>query len=108
MKTRDHLKKHAGRDDLIGEHRWGDAGQLILLFLFLGIWVSDSFIMHWSTSAAGSVPIWIRLILGTSVLLYAWKIAREGLKIVFGEKREKPEVITKGIFSRVRHPVYNK
>jgi protein-S-isoprenylcysteine O-methyltransferase Ste14 len=33
-------------------------------------------------------------------------MARSGMKIVFGEFREKPEVIRKGIFGIVRHPVY--
>jgi protein-S-isoprenylcysteine O-methyltransferase Ste14 len=29
-----------------------------------------------------------------------------GVKIVFGEIRETPRVITEGVFSFVRHPVY--
>jgi protein-S-isoprenylcysteine O-methyltransferase Ste14 len=31
---------------------------------------------------------------------------REGMRIVFGEKREKPAVIIKGVFGQMRHPLY--
>jgi hypothetical protein len=31
------------RDDLTGEHPFGDAGQIIFALLFLGIWIADSF-----------------------------------------------------------------
>jgi hypothetical protein len=43
-------KKHTEHPHLTGEHRWGDTGQFILLAMFLGIWVSDSFILHLSTN----------------------------------------------------------
>jgi len=108
MKTQTELnvKKHEGRNDLIGEHRWGDAGQIILLILFLAIWITDSFFFHYSTFLNDDISIYIRIIAGTLVLVYAWHLARSGLRIIFGEIREKPEVIRKGIFSKVRHPIY--
>jgi protein-S-isoprenylcysteine O-methyltransferase Ste14 len=33
-------------------------------------------------------------------------MAWNGMKIVFGEKRDPPQVITKSVFSIVRHPIY--
>jgi protein-S-isoprenylcysteine O-methyltransferase Ste14 len=33
-------------------------------------------------------------------------LAKTGLFIVFGEKREKPAVIREGVFGVVRHPIY--
>lgn len=33
-------------------------------------------------------------------------LAIKGLSIVFGEKRENPEVIRKSVFNVVRHPIY--
>jgi protein-S-isoprenylcysteine O-methyltransferase Ste14 len=104
--TENDLKKHQNRDDLIGEHKWGDTGQVILLVLFLIVWILDSFVYQYSTILAAHVPLIIRIILGSLVLIYAWWLARSGLRIVFGEKREKPEVIRKGVFSKVRHPIY--
>lgn len=99
-------KKHHNRDDLIGEHKWGDAGQVFLLFLFLIVWILDSFVFKYSTFLAKYVPVYLRITLGVFILIYAWWLARSGLRIVFGEKRGKPEVIRKGVFSKVRHPIY--
>jgi protein-S-isoprenylcysteine O-methyltransferase Ste14 len=97
---------HHGREDLAGEHRWGDAGQLILLLVFLGIWIADSFFLHWTTSPARYVPVWVRLPAALAVFVLAWELARRGLRVVFGEVRERPAVVCEGVFARVRHPVY--
>lgn len=99
-------KKHANHPNLTGEHRWGDTGQLIFFVLFLGVWISDSFVFHYSTFLQESVPNYIRLALGGPVILTAWFLARRGMKAVFGTAREKPEVIHTGVFRIVRHPIY--
>lgn len=99
-------KKHSKHPNLTGEHRWGDAGQLILLVIFLGIWITDSFIFHYSTFLLETVPDFIRVGLATLVLLSGWYLARRGMKAVFGTKREQPEVINTGVYRIVRHPIY--
>ena len=40
------------------------------------------------------------------ILVIAGALAWVGMKIVFGENREKPAVIRKGVFNLVRHPIY--
>ncbi len=104
--NQNNLKKHKDRNDLVGEHKWGDAGQVVLLILFLTMWIFDSFVFNYSTFLAVYIPLYIRIILGVAVLVYSWWLARSGLRIVFGEKRGNPEVIRKGVFSKVRHPIY--
>ena len=99
-------KKHAGHPHLSGEHRWGDAGQLILFIIFLGVWITDSFVFHYSTFLQESVSNYIRVAVAVPILSAAWFLARRGLKTVFGTPREKPELIQKGVFRIVRHPVY--
>ncbi len=99
-------KKHAEHPHLTGEHRWGDTGQLILLFLFLVIWISDSFIFHYSTFLLEGVPNYIRVPAAGLVLIGGWYLARGGMKAVFGTARENPEVISTGVFRLVRHPIY--
>ena len=97
---------HADRDDLTGEYRWGDLGQIILLFLFLGIWAADSFFFRFSTFLSASVALWIRLLIAIPVFVIGSLMVRSGLAIVFGEVRETPAVIRKGVFGRVRRPIY--
>lgn len=99
-------KKHESHPHLTGEHRFGDAGQLILFLLFLGIWITDSFIFHYSTFLIDRVPDTIRLALAGVVLVAGWYLARQGMKLVFGTRREVPEVISSGVFRLVRHPIY--
>ena len=99
-------KKHSEHPHLTGEHRWGDTGQLILLAMFLGIWVSDSFIFRYSTFLVEVVSNYIRVPIAAVVLIAGWYLARGGVKAVFGTARENPEVISTGVFRLVRHPIY--
>ena len=99
-------KKHSGHSHLTGEHRWGDSGQLILFVMFMGIWITDSFIFHYSTSLLEGVSNYIRLAVAGPVLIAGWFLARKGMKAVFSTPREKPEVINTGVFRIVRHPIY--
>jgi len=99
---------HRGRKrkDLTGEHPFGDTGQLILLFVFLIVWIGDSYIMRFSIMATRYVPLGVRIALFILGVGAAGYLAQKGLAIVFGEERERPRVIKKGVFSMVRHPIY--
>lgn len=99
-------KRHSHRADLVGEHPFGDAGQLILLLVFLTVWVMDSFIIRFSTFGAKYVSLFLRLPVGILILIIAGYLAQQGMKVVFGEERSEPMVIKKGVFNSVRHPVY--
>ena len=102
MKT----KKHKGRPDLIGEHKIGDAGQAIFAILFGLVYIADSFVFGFSTWLNEVVPNIIRVSAGIIVLILSGFFSLAGMRKVFNEVREKPEVIRRGVFSIVRHPVY--
>jgi protein-S-isoprenylcysteine O-methyltransferase Ste14 len=99
-------KRHADRDDLAGEHKCGDLGQIVFLFLFLIVWAADSFFLHYTDFVAQHIPLWLRLVVGVIVIAVSLYFAKAGLKIVFGETREIPGVISDGVFGMVRHPIY--
>ncbi len=99
-------KRHGDRKDLIGEHTFGDLGQLILLAIFLIIWISDSFFLEYSTLSLDTIPNMVRMIIGFPILIISGILAKYGLGIVFGEVRDKPEILEKGVFKIVRHPIY--
>lgn len=94
------------RDDLAGEYKFGDAGQIVLACLFAAAWISDTFLLKQTIFLNHYVPLGIRMPLGVIVLVLSGYMATTGLFIVFGEKRETPGVITKSVFGVVRHPVY--
>ena len=99
-------KRSQQRDDLTGEHRAGDAGQIVLVCLFAATWIADTFFFERTTFLNPFVPLYIRIPFGIALLGIAGNLARKGLAIVFGEEREEPGVIRKGVFNIVRHPVY--
>ena len=104
--TRHHGGHHSDREDLTGEHKAGDTGQLIFLFLFQAIWITDSFIFHWTDFLSDKLAWYYHTAPGLLILIASGYLAWKGLRIVFGETRETPQVITKSVFSVVRHPVY--
>ncbi len=102
-----HLRKsHKHRDDLTGEYAFGDMGQLILLVVFLVVWIADSFVFEYSTFLTQYLFSYIRVPIALIVLVISGLLAWAGLKIIFGETREEPQIITTGVFSIVRHPIY--
>lgn len=106
MNTDLKVKKHGDRSDLVGEHVFGDVGQLILFLIFLIVWIGDSFVFQYSTFLANYFPICVRLPIALMILSGSAYFARSGLRIIFGEIREQPMVIRQGAFNRVRHPIY--
>jgi protein-S-isoprenylcysteine O-methyltransferase Ste14 len=100
------FKRHENRKDLAGEYALGDLGQFILLVVFLGVWITDSFFLKFSMQFSDYAPLSIRIPLAVVILIIAGYLARKGLTAVFSEVRETPIVIRKGVFSIVRHPIY--
>jgi protein-S-isoprenylcysteine O-methyltransferase Ste14 len=106
-REKDHLRKsHQHRDGLIGEYIYGDIGQLIFLIIFLIVWIADSFIFRYSTFLTQYISNFIRVPIALVILIISGLLARAGLNTVFGKKREEPHIITTGVFSFVRHPIY--
>jgi protein-S-isoprenylcysteine O-methyltransferase Ste14 len=94
------------KNDLAGEYKYGDAGQLLIAFLFAIAWICDSFIFEYTTFLNQIIPNSIRLPIGICFLSISGFIAIKGMSIVFGGNREHPSVIRKSIFGIVRHPIY--
>ena len=99
-------KKDQQRNDLTGEHRFSDRGQVIFACLFAAIWVSDSFFLNYSTFPTEYMLLSVRIPVGIIFLTLAGYLAGKGLSIVFGDKTHKPSVTQKGVFNVVRHPIY--
>jgi protein-S-isoprenylcysteine O-methyltransferase Ste14 len=88
-----------------GEHPFGDAGQFILLVLFLVIWVGDSFIWGRSTFLANYVPLSLRLLILALALALAFLLVKSG-HVVISHGRSASDLVTTGAFRYLRHPLY--
>ena len=100
------VRRHQHRDDLTGEHKSGDMGQIIFACVFAAVWVSDAFFLQYSTLLNQYVPFLVRLPISITLLALAAYLSLSGVRTVFGEKRSTPAVIRKGVFGMVRHPIY--
>jgi len=88
-----------------GEHPFGDAGQLILLVVFLVVWAADSFFLRLSTFLSDYVPLYLRLAVLGLTLIAAVYLLRSG-HVVVGHERRPAGVVDTGAFGYVRHPLY--
>ena len=102
----DKFAEHERRPDVAGEHPFGDLIQGLLLIIFLGAIVIDRLFLKTHLILSTHFPIWVRIPISLLILWLAWVLAMGGLRIVFGEIREKPVVINQGAFSQTRHPIY--
>ncbi len=97
---------YKARPDLTGEHKFGDAGQLIFLFLFIVVWCGDNLFLHKTTMFNDMIPLYIRAPFGIVLLIFSGYLAMKSINIVFGERRKTPSVIRKGVYGIMRHPMY--
>jgi protein-S-isoprenylcysteine O-methyltransferase Ste14 len=97
---------HHNREDLVGEHRLGDAGQLILILLFLGVWITDSYFLKKTTFLNQIVPAAIRLFAAAGAFISGGYLSFTGMRIVFGKDRVHTGVIREKVFDQMRHPIY--
>lgn len=88
-----------------GEHPFGDAGQLILLGVFLVVWVADSFFLHKSTFLSDYLPMWIRLLILGFALIVGMFLFKSG-HVVVNHGKQPDGVMVSGAFRYVRHPLY--
>ena len=96
---------HEHRSDLAGEYRWGDAGQNILLIVFVVGMVVDVFLVkisYWQ----GLVPWYYRIIPFAILFLIGIYFVQQAHKTIFGEERKQLMVISTGVFALLRHPMY--
>jgi hypothetical protein len=70
-----------------GEHPLGDAGQLILLGVFLVIWILDSFVLQQSTFLSEYIPLVIRLIILGAALSTALYFFKSGHVVIIHDQR---------------------
>jgi protein-S-isoprenylcysteine O-methyltransferase Ste14 len=99
-------KNHEHRNDLAGEYRWGDTGQIILLIVFIIGIISDLFLLKISDYWQNAIPWYFRIIVFIPLLFIAWYFAQRAHKIVFSQERSELIVIKTDVFSIIRHPMY--
>ena len=99
-------RSHEHRNDLAGEYKWGDIGQIIFLIVFIIGMVSDLFLLKISDSWQSSFAWYFRLVFFIPLLFVAAYFAQKAHKIIFQEERKGLMVIKTSVYARIRHPMY--
>jgi len=99
-------KSHEHRKDLVGEYRWGDTGQIILLIVFIIGLVLDLFLLRLSDSWQDVVPWYFRIVVFIPLLFVAGYFAQRAHQKVFKEERKEIMIIETDVFAIIRHPMY--
>ena len=89
---------------LAGEHPRNHTYQIAMLFVFLIIWIPDSFFLHISTFLRKDIPLWLNLGVAVITLIWGVFLINRSHTVLF--KTENTGLISTGIFGRVRHPMY--
>jgi protein-S-isoprenylcysteine O-methyltransferase Ste14 len=97
---------HESRPDLAGEHPQGDRYQLYGFLLFLAAVLIDHFFLGWAAFFRSGVPFGLRFPIALLIIFCGLYLTLSGIHTVFSEYTEHPRMITTGLFSFVRHPVY--
>jgi len=97
---------HESRPDLAGEHPQGDRYQLYAFLLFTAAVLIDHYFLGWAARFRSSVPFGLRFPIALLIIFFGLFLSFAGIHTVFSEYTEHPRMITNGLFSFVRHPVY--
>ncbi len=106
LKDDPRYQNHESRPDLAGEHPKGDFYQFVAMVVFILAVAIDYFWVGLGPRINEYVNFWIRLSLGGLIAAFGAWLALHGIHIVFSEYTENPRMITRHMFSVVRHPVY--
>jgi protein-S-isoprenylcysteine O-methyltransferase Ste14 len=92
--------KHA---HLAGERPGSHTNQIILMVIFFVVWIVDSFLLRYTTFLFETF-MWLSLIPGVIILVAAVYFMDRSHKDLFDTETE--ELATKGVYGRVRNPMY--
>jgi len=100
------IKRHTGRDDLAGEHKYGDLGQIVLVLLFIVALVIDLIWLNLLRQIRSEISLYIRIPLSLPFLIFSFYLIKMSHREIFENRREKLTVVQTGIYALVRHPMY--
>ncbi len=98
-----HSQKH---HNLAGEHAITDIGQPILFIVFFSVMILDIFVFEFSSNTIGTiswiiyVPLFLLFFITGSYFIFT------SHKVIFSKPEKEEGVVTSGVFSIVRHPMY--
>lgn len=98
-----HSQKH---HNLAGEHAITDIGQIVLFMTFVLVIVLDIFIFKFSNKTIGTISWMIDIPLFLLFFITGSYFIFTSHQMIFRKTEKEIEVVTSGVFNKVRHPMY--
>lgn len=92
--------------NLAGEHPLTDTGQLILFIVFITFLILDIFVFKFSSNIIGTLSWTDTLPLFLLFFITGIYFIFTSHNIIFKKTDQENGIITKGVFNKVRHPMY--
>ncbi|UCE12922.1 MAG: isoprenylcysteine carboxylmethyltransferase family protein [Candidatus Heimdallarchaeota archaeon] len=95
-----------GRHGIGDEHPYSHIIMIFCGILFASIWGLDSFIFHFGVEFTNNIHVIIRVVLFVLASGLSIKLGMSSHDVIFDHQEESSCLITDGVFSHVRHPMY--
>lgn len=108
MEASQNVPEHNSHKDnnLAGEHKITDVGQIILFIIFVLTIIVDKFMFKFSFRTIGSLPYLISIPIFVLLFMAGSYFIIQSHGVVFGKGNKESRLIQEGVFSMVRHPMY--
>jgi protein-S-isoprenylcysteine O-methyltransferase Ste14 len=88
------------------EHPYSHHIQIGSIIVFFLVWILDTFLVEFALDIRNLVPFIIRLILFVIVAITSYLLINFSHKKIFLPSDQKSQLVTDGVYSYVRHPMY--
>lgn len=88
------------------EHPHAHGIMIFCGLFFASIWIIDSLFLHFGVEVSNNIHVLIRVVLFLFALALSFKLGMSSHNVIFDHQEESSNLITEGVFSVVRHPMY--
>jgi len=88
------------------EHPYSHHIQIGSVVVFFLVWLLDTFLIKFALDMRNLIPVIIRLILFVFIAIVSYLLINSSHKKIFLPSDQKSQLVTGGVYSYVRHPMY--
>ena len=88
------------------EHPYSHHIQIGSIVVFFLVWLLDTFLIKFALDIRNLIPFIIRLILFVFIAIVSYLLINSSHKKIFLPSDQKSQLVTDGVYSYVRHPMY--
>jgi protein-S-isoprenylcysteine O-methyltransferase Ste14 len=88
------------------EHPYSHMIQISSVIAFFLVWILDVFVIHFASEISNSIHLVIRVVLFLIFVTFSFFLFNSSHDKVFSHSNEPKGLISSGVYSYIRHPMY--